>query len=100
MYTESELNAPEVCYPAQNENALKAYEHLRIIRQECFFVYGESAHKTEPILANFWRKPKKKFLILNLLSIHDRMGKKICHATLPLNAVKHFFSYASLIKDK
>jgi hypothetical protein len=64
MYTESELNAPKVCYPAQKENTLKAYEHIRRIRQECFFVYAESAnrHKTEPILANFWPKPKKNFI--------------------------------------
>jgi hypothetical protein len=40
-----------------------------------------SRHKIEPISENFRLKSKKKFMILNHLTGHDRKGKKN-HLTL------------------
>jgi hypothetical protein len=72
-------------YLACMENTLKEYKSIWRIRQEYFAVYGEYAnpHKSEPISTNF-RPNSKKFLILNHLTGHDRMGKKPSHATVPL----------------
>ncbi len=59
------------------------------MRQDYFAVYGEHAnwHKIKLISANF--RPKlNKNLIQNLLTEHDRMGKKPSHATVPFKGAQ------------
>ncbi len=79
------LNQTYLGILACTENTLKAFKRLRRICQEYFAVYGEYAdrHKIEPFSADFRPEPKK---ILNPHSIHDRIGKKPSHATVPLKA--------------
>jgi hypothetical protein len=83
LYIQCRLQIRQKYLSVHGEHAERINRIWRI-RQECFAVYGEYAdrHKIEPISANFRPKPKQ-FQILNLYSIHVRIGKKPSHATVP-----------------